>query len=394
MTVSAFKPVRADLSPKSGTVPRHVAIIMDGNGRWAKARHLPRVAGHRAGAQAVRRAVESAISAGVEWLTLYAFSSENWRRPGEEVADLTGLLRHYLRTEVAELHRERVRLRSIGDRARFGPEINRELADAEALTRGNCPPQPDHRPELRRARRNRRRRTCALAEAAAAGRLDPAVHHRSQLRRVSLHRRNPRPRPGDPHQRRTPRLQLPALAIGLRGIPVPRSPVARFQPGAFRKRARRFRPAGAPLWCPSWLSKRPPHPQRARWRDLTPRVASILVMAPLGLATIFAGGWVWQVVLTALCMIAMLEWASILRRASADRAGAHRRDHPADRLGLPSSRWRDWGMAALPSHAPGRVGRRCGAVRGRGPGGVLDHPDKPLHRPWHGLCRLSAGRPC
>ncbi len=87
-------------------VPAHVAIIMDGNGRWAAARGLPRVAGHRAGAQAVRRTIEAAIRNGVSWLTLYAFSSENWRRPLSEVLDLTGLLRHYLRNEIAELARQ------------------------------------------------------------------------------------------------------------------------------------------------------------------------------------------------------------------------------------------------------------------------------------------------
>jgi len=123
------------LEPMPAGVPRHVAIIMDGNGRWAAARRLPRVAGHRAGSQAVRRTIEAAIRAGVRWLTLYAFSSENWRRPDDEVTDLTGLLRHYLRTEVAELHREHVRLRCIGDRGRFGPEIVRELTQAGALTR-------------------------------------------------------------------------------------------------------------------------------------------------------------------------------------------------------------------------------------------------------------------
>jgi len=125
------------VQPAGACVPRHVAIIMDGNGRWAAARRLPRVAGHRAGAQAVRRTIEAAIRNGVEWLTLFAFSSENWRRPEDEITDLTGLLRHYLRTEVAELHRERVRLRSIGDRTRFGPDITVELENAEALTRNN-----------------------------------------------------------------------------------------------------------------------------------------------------------------------------------------------------------------------------------------------------------------
>ena len=118
-------------------VPVHVAIIMDGNGRWAAARGLPRLAGHRAGAQAVRRTVEAAIREGVGWLTLYAFSSENWRRPADEVTGLKGLLRHYLRQELAELHQEGVRMRVIGDPARFESEITAELEAAERLTAGN-----------------------------------------------------------------------------------------------------------------------------------------------------------------------------------------------------------------------------------------------------------------
>ena len=117
--------------------PRHVAIIMDGNGRWARARGLPRVAGHRAGAEAVRRAIEAARASGVGWLTLYAFSSENWRRPPGEVHDLTGLLRHYLRSEVARLAEGGVKLRIIGDRTRFSDDLQRELADAERRTDHN-----------------------------------------------------------------------------------------------------------------------------------------------------------------------------------------------------------------------------------------------------------------
>jgi len=131
----AAKPVPAAAS--GAEVPRHVAIIMDGNGRWAAARGLPRVAGHRAGAHAVRRAVEASIRGGVEWLTLYAFSSENWRRPEAEVSDLTGLLRHYLRHEVAELHSEGVRMRVIGERHRFDEDLRHELSRAERLTAGN-----------------------------------------------------------------------------------------------------------------------------------------------------------------------------------------------------------------------------------------------------------------
>jgi undecaprenyl diphosphate synthase len=118
-------------------IPAHVAIIMDGNGRWASARRLPRLAGHQAGAQAVRRTIESAIRHGVEWLTLYAFSSENWRRPATEVLDLTGLLRHYLRSEVEELLHQGVRLRVIGDRERFAPDIQLDFEAAERKTAGN-----------------------------------------------------------------------------------------------------------------------------------------------------------------------------------------------------------------------------------------------------------------
>ena len=118
-------------------VPAHVAIIMDGNGRWAAARHLPRIAGHREGARAVRRTIEAAIREGVSWLTIYAFSSENWRRPANEVFDLTGLLRHYLRTEIAELGANGVRIRVIGDRTRFDDDIQRDLKTAEQATAAN-----------------------------------------------------------------------------------------------------------------------------------------------------------------------------------------------------------------------------------------------------------------
>ena len=120
-----------------GAVPRHVAIIMDGNGRWASKRGLPRAAGHRAGAEAVRKTLRAAAEAGVEVLTLYAFSSENWRRPEEEVSDLKGLLGYYVEKELQTLEKEGVRLRLIGDPAAFGPQLEARLKGAVDRTAGN-----------------------------------------------------------------------------------------------------------------------------------------------------------------------------------------------------------------------------------------------------------------
>jgi len=154
--------------------PVHVAIIMDGNGRWASARGLPRVAGHRAGAKAVRRTIEAAIDNKVGWLTLYAFSSENWARPPSEVSDLTALLRRYIRQELAEMKTQGVRLRVIGDVSRFDRDIRLDLANAERETEGNCRLNLNialsygARAEIAAAAR-------LAAEAAAAGTLDPAT---------------------------------------------------------------------------------------------------------------------------------------------------------------------------------------------------------------------------
>jgi undecaprenyl diphosphate synthase len=114
--------------------PRHVAIIMDGNGRWAKARGLPRVLGHQRGADAVRSTVIACRELGIAYLTLYAFSSENWKRPPSEVDDLMGLLRLYLRRELAELNRNGVRVRVIGDRSQLATDIVRLIDEAETKT--------------------------------------------------------------------------------------------------------------------------------------------------------------------------------------------------------------------------------------------------------------------
>ena len=116
---------------------KHVAIIMDGNGRWAASRGLPRTAGHKKGAEAVKRTVEAAGQLGVQFLTLFGFSSENWKRPEDEIKDLMNLLRYYLKSETAELHKNGVKLRVIGDRSAFDPDIVRMIENAEKLTEDN-----------------------------------------------------------------------------------------------------------------------------------------------------------------------------------------------------------------------------------------------------------------
>jgi undecaprenyl diphosphate synthase len=123
--------------PGRSKTPRHVAIIMDGNGRWAKQRGLPRAAGHRAGAEAVRRSLQAAVDHGVEVLTLYAFSSENWRRSDEEISDLTALMRFYLDRELKTLENEGVRIKLIGDYSAFGGELVDRLERAVERTAGN-----------------------------------------------------------------------------------------------------------------------------------------------------------------------------------------------------------------------------------------------------------------
>jgi len=153
--------------------PVHVAIIMDGNGRWAKARGLPRIAGHKRGAEAVRETVRAASELGVSYLTLFGFSSENWKRPAAEVQDLMGLLRVYLRSEVAELASNGVRFRVVGERSRLAPDTIALIEEAEALTAANTglsltlALSYGGRMEIVQAAKR-------LAEQAKSGRLDPA----------------------------------------------------------------------------------------------------------------------------------------------------------------------------------------------------------------------------
>ena len=131
---------RPDGVPPGSGVPRHVAIIMDGNGRWAKKRFLPRIAGHRAGVEAVRRVARAAQDMGLECLTLYAFSSENWKRPASEVADLMGLLRHFIQSDIDEFHANGVRLKVIGNYRALDPSLVDLIEGAMTRTAGNTGP--------------------------------------------------------------------------------------------------------------------------------------------------------------------------------------------------------------------------------------------------------------
>jgi undecaprenyl diphosphate synthase len=155
-------------------LPRHVAIIMDGNGRWAAGRRMPRAMGHRAGVEAVRNVTRAARTLGIEALTLYAFSSENWRRPADEVSGLMKLLKLFIRNDLAELVRENVRLRVLGDYRRFPADVVELIDDALARTVDNSGPilaialNYGAQAELVAAAR-------ALASQAAAGGLDPAT---------------------------------------------------------------------------------------------------------------------------------------------------------------------------------------------------------------------------
>lgn len=152
--------------------PAHIAIIMDGNGRWAKARGMTRSAGHRAGVEALRQTVRNVGDMGISWLTVYAFSSENWSRPKAEVTDLMGLLKLFIRRDLAELHRNGVRVRVIGDRQGLQADIRALLVEAENLTADNTAMNLviafnyGARDEVARAARR-------IAVEAAAGRLDP-----------------------------------------------------------------------------------------------------------------------------------------------------------------------------------------------------------------------------
>ena len=229
----------AHLSPEAkASLPRHVAIIMDGNGRWAKQRHLPRIEGHRAGAESARVIIRTAGELGIKYLTLYAFSVENWNRPKDEVDALMKYLVHYLKTETPELNKNNVRLEVIGQIYRL-PEIvqehlrksiatlskNNGLTLIMALSYGG-------RTEIVDAVRS-------IAAEGQGRRTRPARHHGAGFRPAPLHAQRAGPGRADPDQRRDAREQFPALADFLHGTGGDARPSGRTS--ASRSSTRRWR---------------------------------------------------------------------------------------------------------------------------------------------------------
>ena len=227
-------------------MPRHVAIIMDGNGRWAAARGLPRVEGHRRGVEALRRTVRAAGDLGISVLTIFSFSSENWSRPPSEIIDLMGLLRRFIRNDLAELHKSNVRVRIIGERDGLDRDICLLLQEAEDLTRGNdgltlvVAFNYGARQEIARAARR-------LAIEVAAGRLSPDDVTPDRLGSYLARARHSRSRRHHPHQRRAAAVQLPAVAGRLQRARFRADQLAGFRSRRARGGDRRISPPRAPL---------------------------------------------------------------------------------------------------------------------------------------------------
>ena len=220
---------------------------MDGNGRWAQARGLPRIEGHRRGVEAVRRAVRAAIEFGVPYLTIYSFSTENWNRPADEVSMLMGLLKRFIRNDLAELHANDVRVRVIGRRAGLPSDISALLIEAEELTKHNAGLtlvvafNYGGRQEIVDAARR-------LASLAAIGALDPASIDARALEARLDTADIPDPGPHYPDVRRAAAVEFPAVAGRVCRVRVSADPLAGFRQGGVSSRARSVFGARATLW--------------------------------------------------------------------------------------------------------------------------------------------------
>jgi undecaprenyl diphosphate synthase len=278
----------ATLAGEAG-VPRHVAIIMDGNGRWAAKRGLPRAAGHRAGAEAVRRTLKAAVKAGVEVLTLYAFSSENWRRSEDEISDLKGLMGYYLERELDELAREGVRLRLIGDHTAFGPHLVERLERALERTASNdrltlvVALNYGARGEIAGAAQR-------LAERARAGDIDPASIDEAavgaELTTNGLPELDLMIRTSG--EKRLSNFLLWQAAYAL----------ARLRRGSIQRRPRRICGPSAAV--------------RRKMRELATRTAVGIILIGIALASALLGGTVFAILVGLIATIMYVEWSRMV----------------------------------------------------------------------------------
>ena len=308
-------------------LPRHVAIIMDGNGRWAHERSLPRSAGHRQGVQALRRTVRAAIEIGIKYLTIYSFSAENWSRPASEVNFLLSLLRRFIRQDVADIHAAGVRIRVIGERAGVDPDIAQMIEDCERLTAANTTMtlivafNYGSRQELVRATRR-------IAAGVAAGDIAAAAIDADMITRNLDLEDLPDPdlliRTGG--EQRLSNFLLWQCAYT--EFVFVRRVLARFQQGDAaagrfgllfaRPPLRRHRRAGAvaPRMSETPQASEAPAGATSKWRDLGVRSLAAAVMIPLALAVIWAGGFWFLAAITAMGLTMAYEWCRMVHNAA------------------------------------------------------------------------------
>ena len=312
-------------APDPSGAPLHVAIIMDGNGRWAAARGLPRAEGHRRGVEALRRVVRAAYELGILYLTIFSFSSENWSRPASEIGDLFGLLRRFIRNDLATLHRDGVRVRVIGERDGLEPDICALLNEAEELTRGNTKLNLvvafnyGSRQEIANAAQR-------LAREVAEGKRDPVVDRCRRARPIPRRARNSRSRPDHSHQRRAAAVEFPDVAGRLQRTGVRADPLAGFRQGGARRGDRRICQTGAPFRRSGRENRivtegeaAPAADAEQGSRNLMMRVLAALVLAPAAIAIAYAGGWLWAALVTLAAIGLYVEWLMIVGAAREPR---------------------------------------------------------------------------
>ena len=226
MALFKREPAQRQAQVDFSRLPRHIAIIMDGNGRWAKRRGLPRTAGHAAGAENFRTIATYCKEIGIEYLTVYAFSTENWKRPAEEVSAIMGLLKKYLLEAIGRMERDRVKMRFFGDLTALDQELQDLCRRTEEISRRYEGCQVDIC--LTTGQRRAAPGGKSPGPGLCGGGAGPGSAHRGGSGAPPLLRRGARPGPGDPAQRRDPRLQFPAVAGGLCRVLFHRRVVARF----------------------------------------------------------------------------------------------------------------------------------------------------------------------